>query len=97
MGQDSPEYKFTHHSAVDTLDKVKPEMMIRDATIMALAAFWIADRPERLASPWPAERTAKMLIEKHQDQFLKAYGIWPFGDLGSQPAAEPAAAGKGDK
>jgi carboxypeptidase Q len=97
MGQDSPEYKFTHHSAVDTLDKVKPEMMIRDATMMALAAFWIADRPERLASPWPAERTAKMLIEKHQDQFLKAYGIWPFGDLGSKPAAEPSAAGKGDK
>jgi carboxypeptidase Q len=97
MGQDSPEYKFTHHSAVDTLDKVKPDMMIRDSTMMALAAFWIADRPERLASPWPAERTAKMLIEKHQDTLLKTFGIWPFGDLGSQPAAQPAAAGKGDK
>jgi carboxypeptidase Q len=95
MGQDSPEYRFTHHSAVDTLDKVKPEMMIRDSTVMALAAFWIADRPERLASPWPPERTAKMLVEKQQDQTLKAYGIWPFGDLGSQPA-QPAA-GKGDK
>jgi hypothetical protein len=96
MGQDSPEYKFTHHSAVDTLDKVKPEIMIRDSTMMALAAFWIADRPERLASPWPPERTAKMLVEKHQDQFLKAAGIWPFGDLGSQPSP-PAAAGKGNQ
>jgi carboxypeptidase Q len=96
MGQDSPEYKFTHHSAVDTLDKVKPEIMIRDSTIMALAAFWIADRPERLASPWPPERTAKMLVEKHQDQFLKAAGIWPFGDLGSEPS-QPSAAGKGNQ
>jgi carboxypeptidase Q len=97
MGQDSPEYKFTHHSAVDTLDKVKPEMMIRDSTMMALAAFWIADRPERLASPWPPEKTARMLVEKHLDQNLKTYGIWPFGDLGSQPQAQPAAAGKTNK
>jgi carboxypeptidase Q len=96
MGQDSPEYKYTHHSAVDTLDKVKPELMIRDSTMMALTAYWIADRPERLASPWPPEKTAKMLIEKNQDQILKTNGMWPFGDLGSQPAAQPAAS-KGDK
>ena len=96
MGQDSPEYRYTHHSAVDTFDKVKPEMMIRDSTMMALTAFWIADRPERLASPWPPERTAKMLVDKKQDGMLKASGIWPFGDLGSQPA-EGQPASKGDK
>jgi hypothetical protein len=45
---------------------------------MALAAYWIADRPERLASPWPAERTAKMLREQHEDELLKALKIWPF-------------------
>jgi hypothetical protein len=39
MGQDSPEYKFTHHSAVDTFDKVKPDLLIRDATVMGLTAF----------------------------------------------------------
>ncbi len=92
MGQDSPEYKYTHHSAVDTFDKVKPDLLIRDATMMALTAFWMADRPERLASPWPAERTAKMLTEKHEDVALKAFGIWPFGDLGKE-AGTPAAAG----
>ena len=89
MGQDSPEYKYTHHSAVDTFDKVKPDLLARDATIMGLTAFWIADRPERLASPWPQEKTAKMLTEKHIDGFLKSAGIWPFGDLGKEgtPAA----------
>jgi carboxypeptidase Q len=85
MGQDSPEYRYTHHSAVDTLDKVKPDILTRDATIMGLTAFWIADRPERLASPWPAEKTAKMLVEQKQDKSLKAEGIWPFGDLGGKP------------
>ncbi|HEY1527630.1 MAG TPA: hypothetical protein VGH51_15460 [Candidatus Angelobacter sp.] len=73
MGQDSPEYKFTHHSAVDTFDKVKPDLLTRDATVMGLTAFWIADRPERLASPWPPERTAKMLVEKHNDT---TQGLW---------------------
>ena len=93
LGQDSPEYKYTHHSAVDTFDKVKPDLLTRDATIMGLTAFWIADRPDRLASPWPAEKTAKMLTEKHDDQALKAFGMWPFGDLGKEtaPAGQPTA------
>ena len=98
MGQDSPDYKYTHHSAVDTFDKVQPDLLIRDATVMALTAFWMADRPERLASPWPAEKTAKMLTEKHQDVLLKAFGIWPFGDLGKEPAnSKPAGGGGGNR
>jgi len=84
MGQDSPDYRYTHHSEVDTFDKVKPDILTRDATIVALTAFWIADRPERLATPWPPEQTAKMLVEKKQDEFLKAFGLWPFGELGKE-------------
>jgi hypothetical protein len=84
MSQDSPDYLYTHHSEADTFDKVKQEILARDTAVVALTAFWIADRPERLASPWPAEQTAKMLVEKKQDLMLKAYGLWPFGDLGSE-------------
>jgi carboxypeptidase Q len=90
MGQDSPEYKYTHHSAVDTFDKVKPDLLARDATVMGMTVFWLADRPERLASPWPAEKTAKMLVEKHSDVFLKAFGLWPFGDMGKSADEKPA-------
>src|ERR1700690_123286 len=85
LDQDSPEYKYTHHSGVDTYDKIKPDILMRDTPVMALVAFWIADRSERLASPWPPEKTARMLIEKKQDALLKRFGIWPFGDLGSEP------------
>jgi len=85
LDQDSPEYKYTHHSGVDTYDKVKPDILMRDTAVMALVAFWIADRADRLASPWPPEKTARMLIEKKQDAMLKRFGIWPFGDLGSEP------------
>ena len=83
MGQDSPEYRYTHHSVVDTFDKVQPDLLTRDATLMALTAFWIASRPERLASPWPPEQTAKMLVEKKEDEMLKTFGLWPFGDMGT--------------
>jgi len=80
--QDSPDYKYTHHSAADALEAVKPEVLTQNAMIMALTAFWLADRPERFASPWPPERTARMLREKGKYEMLKAFGLWPFGDLG---------------
>jgi carboxypeptidase Q len=88
MDQDSPEYQYTHHSAADALEAVKPEVLAQDATLMALAAYWIGDRPERLASPWSAEKTARMLIAQHEDGMLKAFGMWPkaFADIEKRDA-----------
>jgi hypothetical protein len=88
MDQDSPEYKYTHHSAADALEAVKPDVLAQDATLMALAAYWIADRPERFASPWSAEKTVKMLVGQHQDAMLKAFGLWPkaFADIEKREA-----------
>ena len=85
MNQDTDEYKYTHHSAADALEAQKPEVLTQNATLMALAAFWIADRPERFAEPWPAERTAKMLRDKGEYEELKAFNIWPYGELGAEP------------
>lgn len=84
LDQDSPDYRYTHHSEADTFDKVDTDLLLRDTAVMALTSFWIADRPERLASPWPAEKTARMLVKKHQDEELKAFGLWTFGDLGKE-------------
>jgi carboxypeptidase Q len=75
----SDEYAFTHHSAADALEAVQPDILAQNATLMALIAYWIADRPERLASPWPAARVAKKFEDTHQDGMLKAFGLWPFG------------------
>ena len=91
LDQDSPDYKYTHHSQVDTFDKVEPDLLLRDTAVMALTSFWIADRPERLASPWPEVQTARMLVKKHADEELKAFGLWTFGDLGKEPETKPAA------
>jgi carboxypeptidase Q len=77
MLQDTTDYKFTHHSAADALEAQKQDVLAQNATLMALAAFWIADRPERFATPWSAGRTAKMLVGQHEDSMLKAFGLWP--------------------
>jgi carboxypeptidase Q len=82
LKQETAQYEYTHHSPVDTFDKVRADILDRDSTIMALTAFWIADRPDRLAAPWLPEKTARMLVEKHDDIMLKLYGLWPFGNLG---------------
>ena len=87
LAQDSPDYKYTHHSAADSLEEVKPEVLAQDATILALTAFWIADRPERLAWPWAPERTAKMLRDQGDYDMLKSFHLWTFGDLGLAPGA----------
>jgi Peptidase family M28 len=84
LQQDSPDYKYTHHSAADAMEAVKPDVLTQNSTIMAMAAFWFADRPDRFATPWPPARTAKMLREKGEYDFLRAFGLWPFGDLGSE-------------
>ncbi len=83
MDQETSDYRYTHHSAADALEAQKPDVLTQNATLMALAAFWIADRPERFATPWTAERTAKMLRAQHQYEELKAFGLWKFGDLGA--------------
>jgi Zn-dependent M28 family amino/carboxypeptidase len=91
MQQDSPDYKYTHHSAADALEAVKPDVLAQDATLMALTAYWIADRPERLAKPWPPEKTARVLRDQNQYDMLKAFGLWPFGEkgLGAAPNGAP--------
>jgi carboxypeptidase Q len=84
LDQDSPEYKYTHHSAADALEEVKPDILAQNTTIMAMTAYWLADRPERFATPWPAEKSAKMLREKGQYDMLKSFHLWPFGELGAE-------------
>ena len=82
LDQDSPDYKYTHHSAADALEAVKPDTLAQNATILALTSYWIADRPQRFAKPWPREKTARVLRETGQYDMLNAIGLWTFGDLG---------------
>jgi hypothetical protein len=81
MDQDTTDYIYTHHSAADALEAQKPDVLAQNSTLMALAAFWIADRPERFAAPLSRADTAKMLRDHHEEEELKAFHLWPFADL----------------
>jgi carboxypeptidase Q len=89
MNQDTSEYWYNHHSAADALEAQKPEILAQNSLLMALAAFWIADRPERFASPWPAERTAKMMRAQNEYEELKAFGLWPKGFEDAEKKEQP--------
>ncbi|HET7452389.1 MAG TPA: M20/M25/M40 family metallo-hydrolase [Thermoanaerobaculia bacterium] len=78
IAQDSPEYPRTHHSEADTLDKVDFAVLRRDAAVVAVLAFWAADRPERLARAWPASKTGDLLEARGLADGLRFYGLWPF-------------------
>jgi carboxypeptidase Q len=89
MDQDTTDYIYTHHSAADALEAQKPDVIAQNATLMALAAFWIADRPERFAVPLSRPDTAKMLRDHHEEEELKAFHLWPFADLDNKDQATP--------
>ena len=74
--QDSQDYAMWAHSAADTLDKVSPEVLALDSTLLALTALWTADYPTRPGSVWSPERTAREL--RQQQSSLELLGLWPF-------------------
>ena len=80
LGQDSPNYKYTHHSAVDTFDHVRGDILIRNAAELGVMAFWIADRAQRLDQPWTPAQVAAELKAQHLENELRAFGLWTFGE-----------------
>ena len=76
--QNSHDSSLLGHSAADTLDKVDPEILIRDAALVAEAAFWIANHQARLGTVFDAKETARVLTQDKQRPNLEAFGLWPF-------------------
>ncbi|HTU16615.1 MAG TPA: M20/M25/M40 family metallo-hydrolase [Gemmataceae bacterium] len=53
--QDPAEYRFTHHSQSDTLDKAREPDLIQGVQVMAVAAVRIANLPQLLPRDKPAK------------------------------------------
>jgi carboxypeptidase Q len=52
--QDMSEYRFTHHTQTDTIDKVHEDNLIQAAQIMSVAAMRVANLPNLLPRDRPA-------------------------------------------
>lgn len=76
--QESPGYSLIGHSAADTYDKVDAEALARNTATIAIAGFWIADRPNRIGATWPLEEIPRRLTELKQKSMLETLGLWPF-------------------
>jgi len=68
--QDMAEYRFTHHSQSDTLDKAKEPELIQGAQVMAIAAMRVANLPALLPrdKPAPQRPEERKSEEKKEDK-----------------------------
>jgi Iap family predicted aminopeptidase len=84
--QDWAEYRFTHHSQSDTLDKAKEADLIQGAQVMAVAAMRVANLPKLLPHDKPPR---KSMFDSSPEKPVPAAkpGEKP---AASAPAKEPA-------
>jgi carboxypeptidase Q len=75
--QESPDYTLIGHSAADVFDKVEAETLVRNIAVVALTAFWIADRPVRVGATWTADERARHLEADGQRKLLELFSLWP--------------------
>ncbi|MGH9519323.1 MAG: M20/M25/M40 family metallo-hydrolase [Terriglobales bacterium] len=80
LGQDSPDYRYTHHSEVDSFDHVRQDVLVRNTAELAVMAAYIADLPDRLDAAWSPDQVAAKLKQQHLEQELRAFGLWRFGN-----------------
>ncbi|MGB8131968.1 MAG: M20/M25/M40 family metallo-hydrolase [Candidatus Angelobacter sp.] len=76
LGQDSPNLTLQGHSAADTLDKIDPTVLAKNAGFLALIAASAATDPERLGVRWPPDKTAQVLIDDKERIMLQLAGQW---------------------
>jgi hypothetical protein len=69
--QDPAEYRLTHHSQSDTLDKAREPDLIQGAQVMAVIATRLANRPDMLPRDKPTTRTATPATEAKKTEEAK--------------------------
>jgi amino acid transporter len=73
---DMKAYMEIHHTAGDTVDKIKPENLNTGAAVLTLTAYDIAQAEKPIAAHLDRNAVGNILKEKDLDQFLKSVGAW---------------------
>ncbi|HZS51967.1 MAG TPA: M20/M25/M40 family metallo-hydrolase [Bryobacterales bacterium] len=74
--QDTTVYVPNYHAQSDDFDKVDLKELKDQATIAAVTAYNIADRPDRLGKRLTRAQIARLLRETRLDEQLKFLGLW---------------------
>ncbi|HEX8653032.1 MAG TPA: M20/M25/M40 family metallo-hydrolase [Pyrinomonadaceae bacterium] len=69
-------YDDIHHKSSDTLDKVDRHNLALGAAIIAVTAYALAERPERIAPRLNNVRVGEILRKADLEGFLKDLGLW---------------------
>ena len=73
---DMEPYNKVHHKSSDTLDKVDAHNLAAGSALVAVTAYTIAERTERLAPRIDRKAVGELLKKAQLDEFLKAVGVW---------------------
>jgi len=80
--QDTTVYVPNYHAQSDDFDKVDLKELKDQATIAAVTAYNIADRPDRLGKRLTRVEIARLLRETRLDEQLKFLGLWQEWETG---------------
>lgn len=73
---DMEPYEKIHHKAGDTLDKLDRHNLADGAAIVAVTAYAIAERPERIAPHIEHAAVGEILRKANALEMIKAFGFW---------------------
>lgn len=73
---DMEHYEDIHHKSSDTVDKIVAHNLMAGAGIVAVTAYALADRPERIAPQIKHDAVAALLKKANLEEFLKTVGVW---------------------
>jgi len=69
-------YGKIHHKASDTIDKVNAHSLALGTAIVAVTAYAIAEREQRLAPRLERAAVGNLVKKTNLEGFLKAVGVW---------------------
>ncbi|HEV7903127.1 MAG TPA: M20/M25/M40 family metallo-hydrolase [Pyrinomonadaceae bacterium] len=73
---DMEHYDDIHHKSSDTVDKVVAHNLVAGASIVAVTAHALAERPERIAPQLKHDAVSELLKKANLEEFLKTVGVW---------------------
>ena len=73
---DMAHYGEVHHKSSDTIDKVDAHNLANGAAVVAVTAYAIAERNERIAPHIDHKAVGEILKKSNLEEFLKRMGMW---------------------
>lgn len=65
------DYDNQHHTIIDTLDKIDPQMLAMDTAVLAIAAYAIANADQPLGRRFSPQEVDELLKKTGQAEYVE--------------------------